>query len=187
MRDAFKQKAVGLLLVLGAVFIVCGLGSSWVFSVAGVYRGTYTREPGTNKIVDGGALNLVPVAFTVVAVGVVFALLGLGYGWFTIATQTKGIAKTHDNVKILARYAINKSGDMLCEWYQIEEAYEDVRFYVRLILPSRDTIECECSEQVFHACGEGMYGRAVIQNRWLGQFIGYVGGAAAPSTPQMHP
>ena len=63
----------------------------------------------------------------------------------------------------------------------------DVRFYVRLMLPSRECLEFECSEQVYHACGEGMYGQASVQNKWLGQFVGYVGGAPDPNVPNFKP
>ena len=171
------------MLVLGLILIVCGGMASWVFSMAGVFRGTYTRAPGTNQITDAGALNWVPLSFTAVAIGVGLCLFGMAYAWFPIATERTGLQRVHENVKVLARYAYNRNGDMLCEWYQIDEAREDCRFYVRLMFPNRDTNEFECSEQVFNACGEGMFGQVTLQNKWLGQFIGYVGAPTQPHDP----
>ena len=182
-REALKQRTIGWLLVVGAVFIVCGFAGSWVFSMAGVFHGTYTREAFTNKIRDPGTLNWVPLCLTLAAVGVLMCLGGFIYGWINIATERTGPQRTLDNVKVIARYAINRQGDMLSEWYQVEEARGTVRFYARLLLPTQETVEFECSESVFHACGEGMFGRAVLQNKWLGQFIGYVGSPVQPNDP----
>ncbi len=182
-REALKQKAVGWMLVGGALLLVCGLGGTWVFSMAGVFHGTFTREAGTNRIRDAGTMNWVPLTILMMAVGVILCLAGFGYAWYNIATERSGVQKTVDNVKVLARYAANRAGDMLTEYYQIEEARGTVRFYVRLMLPTRETLEFECSESVFNSCGEGMFGRVVLQNKWLGQFIGYVGSPVQPNDP----
>lgn len=186
MWESLKQKTVGWLLVLGLVMIVCGGMGSWVFSMAGVFRGTYSREPGTNKITDAGALNLVPLSLTCAALGVLVCLCAFAYGWWIVAMERTGVPKVHENVKVLARYAYNRNGDMLCEWYQIDAARDECRFYVRLMFPNRETNEFECSEPVFNSCGEGMFGQATLQNKWLGQFIGYVGSPQVPNDPGLN-
>ncbi|MEZ0325946.1 MAG: hypothetical protein ACAH95_08560 [Fimbriimonas sp.] len=174
MKDALQQKTVGCLMIAGIVVSVVSFGLMWVFSVAGVYRGTYTRTPVTNEITDAGPLNLVPLMLTFVVVGMLMFLGGLGYGFWVVKHEKEGPRQTIENFHVVARYAYDKAGYHLVDDGQIEFA-DRPRFYVRGVMPNGFSSEYEATEAVWRQSGEGMYGEAELQGKWLGRFTPYVG------------
>jgi len=172
--DAFKEKTVGCLLAAGVAFTVVGLFLTWLFAVSGIYSGTYTREPVTNRITNAGTLNLVPLALTVVVLGVLMTGGAITYGlWFSKASQT-GTRKVVPYARIISRYGFTKNGQMISAAWEFEEALRP-RFYVRMQTSPTDIAEYECVDAVFWSCGEGMVGEAEIQGKWLGKFVPYIG------------
>jgi len=172
--ETFKQGAIGYSLLGGCALSVISLILIGMFTMGGVFRGTYTRDPFTNKITDAGTLNFVPIAFSFFALGVLLMFGAVVYGLYSSATEQTGPRKSHP-VKVLARYAFNREGLMIISEWEIEEA-ENPRFYVRLDFGTEmGTLECECSESIFYQCGEGMNGMAELQGKWLGSFIPYTG------------
>jgi hypothetical protein len=172
--DPFKEKSIGFAFVTSIVLIVIGLACTALFAMGGVFRGTYTREPLTNKITDAGTLNWVPMSLTLVALGVVIGLVAIGYGFFYDKTANTGKRQTIANARILSRYGYTKDGTMLTNSYEFEFANEP-RYYVRMQTDHDRISEYECVEAVFFSCGEGMYGEAEIQGKWLGKFVPYIG------------
>jgi F0F1-type ATP synthase membrane subunit c/vacuolar-type H+-ATPase subunit K len=172
--DPTKEKAIGCAMVAGIAMVLVGLGLTWLFAVGGVFRGTYTREPITNRITDAGTLNLVTLSLTLVALGLIVGLGALGYGFFYDKVANHGRRETIANARILSRYAYSKDGTMLTNSYDFEFANEP-RFYVRMQTAQDRISEYECAEAVFYTCGEGMYGEAEIQGKWIGKFIPYIG------------
>lgn len=60
--DPTKEKTVGCVLAGGALVSFCSLPLMWVFALAGVFRGTMTREPGTDRLRDAGTLNYISLS-----------------------------------------------------------------------------------------------------------------------------
>jgi hypothetical protein len=176
---AFKERIVGWLLVCGfAVTVISGI-LTWVFSVAGVYRGTYTRTPITNEINDAGSLNFVPLTILGIVVGVGMMAAGVGYGLYTMSRSRSGPRKVVPNFKVLARYCYDGGQNLITSDWEVEAA-ENPRFYVRGVLDNGVVGEFETSTQVYFNAGEGMVGEAELQGQWLGRFIPYIGAASQP-------
>lgn len=180
-REALKEGWVGICLIGGLITFVVGLFLMWLFAVAGVFRGTYTREPITNRITDAGTLNLVPVAFGITTIGLLSFLGALAYALWNSKQEKIGPRREDDNVKVIARYAYDRKHNLLTELWQIESA-DRPRTYVRLLHQRDGMIEYECPLEVYLAAGEGMWGTAEFQGKWLGKFTPRVGAPPAHNT-----
>jgi hypothetical protein len=168
--ESLKQGVTGYLIIGGIV--VMGLSSIAIlmFAMGGVFRGTYTRDPLTNKITDAGTMNFVPIAILCFVLGLVASIGGVCYGLFVAATERIGPRKAR-GVKVLSRYCYTRDGVMLVAQWEIDGA-ENPRYYTRLDFGSDlGTMECECTAEVFYQCGEGMTGVAETQGKWLGSFV----------------
>jgi hypothetical protein len=172
-RGAFEEKTVGCSMAAGCAISIVSLGLMWVFSVAGVYRGTYTRTPVTNEINDAGTLNLLPLMIVFFAIGLLLFAGGMGYGFWKVSLERKGPRITQPNLRVLARYVYDK-GQLLTSDIDIEMA-DRPRYYVRGMTPDGLVTEFETTPEVFYQAGEGMFGEGEIQGRWLGRFIPYIG------------
>jgi hypothetical protein len=172
-RTSRQESLVGCCLFGGAGIIVLGIFLTWMFAMGGVFRGTYTRNPGTDAITDAGTLNLVPLTITLIFIGIIMVAGALFYGnWFERRGHVGNIRKI-DYFRILARFATDRRGNMIAEY----EADQDdkARFYVRGVYPNGEVDEYEVSPEVYFSCGEGMTGQAEVQGRWIGRFIPYIG------------
>lgn len=172
--DPKREKLTGLALVVGAILTICGCLSTLIFGMGGVFRATYTRTPVSNEITDLGPMAWIPSSIGWTAVGM-FMLGGavLYMGWYDRQSR-KGPRQVIENARVLSRYGISKTGDMLNSSWEFEFA-DSPRYFVRLQTSPRDTAEYECDAPVFWQCGEGMYGEAEVQRRWLGRFTPYIG------------
>lgn len=173
LHSGGKEALVGWLIVGGLLISVISLGFGWMFGVAGIYRGTYTREPLTNKITDAGTLNLLPVTLVFLVLGLAMVAGGLIMGFSFIGSQRKGPGKSIEYFRILARFATSRDGNLLADW-EIEAA-DRPRFYVRATFPNGGIDEFEVAPEIYFQCGEGMVGQADVQGRWIGRFIPYIG------------
>ena len=173
---AFKERLVGWLLVLGLIVTIVSGILFWMFSVAGIYRGTYTRTPITNEITDVGAMNFVPLTILGIVVGLGMMFGGVGYGLWSAARQRTGGRRLIAHFRVLARYCYDRSQNLITAEYDIEVA-DRPRFYVRAVTPDGVVGEYETSEQVYFQAGEGMSGEAELQGQWLGRFTPYIGEA----------
>src|SRR6185312_8336718 len=140
--EASKQKLVGCLLAAGVVICFCSGALIWVVSVAGIYRGTYTRTPVTNQITDAGPLNYVPVLITFVVIGLLMVAGAVVYGLMQVGSERKGPRQVLENFHVIARFAFTRDGNMLTDPFDIEVA-ENPRFYVRGAVPYREVLEYE--------------------------------------------
>lgn len=171
--DPTKEKAVGCALAGGfAITVISGI-LMWVFSLAGVFRATYTREAVTNRITDAGTLNLLPLMISIFAIGLLLMLGSVGYGLLYNSRLGSGPRRKVEDALILSRYALNPNGDFLSDW-ELEGA-EDPRFYVRMRTPDGKVGEYPVASETYFNCGEGMAGEAEIQGRWVGRFTPYIG------------
>lgn len=184
-KSAFEEKTVGCVLASGCGVSVLAIGLIWLFSVAGIYHGTFTREPVTNRITDAGTLNLLPLMILLLVVGVLLIGGAIGYGLWRNANDAKGARVVQPQLRILSRMCYEK-GILLTTDIDIEMA-ERPRFYVRAQYPNGEVDELECVMEVFYQAGEGMVGEAEIQGRWLGRFTPYIGvpspGSGGPQIP----
>jgi len=177
---AFKERIVGWLLVCGLIVTIISGILLWVCSVAGVYRGTYTRTPITNQITDAGAMNFVPLTILGIVVGLLMMFTGLGYGFWTMSKSRQGPRRVIPNFRVVARYCYDKNQNLLTSEWDIEVA-ERPRFYVRGVMENGLVGEFETSVEVYFNSGEGMYGEAELQGQWLGRFVPYIGVAPSES------
>lgn len=175
---AFKERIVGWLLVSGLIVTVISIGLFWMFSVSGIYRGTYTRKPITNEITDAGTLNLVPLTILGIAIGVLTMFAGLGYGFYTMTKSRQGPRRVVPNFRVLARYCYDRSQNLITAEWDIEVA-DRPRFYVRGVMENGVVGEFETIAEVYFNAGEGMTGEAELQGQWLGRFVPYIGVAEA--------
>ncbi|MBX3118939.1 MAG: hypothetical protein KF784_07715 [Fimbriimonadaceae bacterium] len=93
----------------------------------------------------------------------------------------KGIQQTDAHTRVVGKFAF-REGEMLTSDWQWE-AYDDVEFYVKLQMSDQRIIEFRCAQETFDNCGDGLFGEAVYDGRWLGRFVAYVGGASMPRDP----
>jgi hypothetical protein len=171
------------LLFGGLGMIALGLFLCWLFIAGGVMRGTYTRDVAAgDKITDAGTMNLVPLAITVVVVGVLMVGGSLVYGGMFVRNSRTGTRRKIEYFRVLARLATDRYGNLLTSDWEIEAA-DRVRYYVRGTFPNGPIDEYEVPEEVYFACGEGMTGEAEVQGRWIGRFVPYVGSPAGGTTP----
>lgn len=171
--DPTKEKLAGCALAGGVVLMLLSGTLGMVFGMGGVFRGTYTREPITNRITDAGTMNWVPMTFLFFTVGLVLCISSVGYGLIYSKRQASGARRTIPDALILSRYAMSRSGDLLSDW-ELEGA-EDPKFYVRMRLPDGKVAEFPVASETYFNCGEGMAGEAEMQGRWLGRFTPYIG------------
>jgi len=146
---------------------------TWMFAMGGALHGTLTRTPGTDQITDAGDLNLVPITLTFLFIGVLMMIGGVVYGFWRNSKDRVGEREVETNFRILARYVYDK-GQLLTSDWDIEAA-EKPRYYVKGMYQSGNTEELETSAENYYQCGEGMFGEAEIQGRWLGRFTPYIG------------
>jgi len=173
--NPLKEKWVGCLMVLGMVMCACGGGFAMIFSMGGVFRGTYTREAVTDRITDAGTLNWAPAAFSFAGVGVFICLGALGYGlYYSNRGSLKGPRQVIENAKVLSRYAVTKENVYLTDPVDLDY-HEGLVYCVQLQINQYDKFEYRCSPEVFWQCGEGMFGEAEIQGKWIGRFTPYIG------------
>jgi hypothetical protein len=171
--DPTKEKLAGCALAGGVVLMVMSLFLGWVFTTAGVYRGTYTRTPITNQITDAGPMNYLPMTLLVFTIGLVLCVTSVGYGLIYNKRQASGSRRTVPDALILSRYALSPSGDLLSDW-ELEGA-DNPKFYVRMRMPDGKVAEYPVATEAYFNCGEGMAGEAEMQGRWLGRFTPYIG------------
>ncbi len=176
---AGKEKTVGCLLVFGLVLTILSCILLWVFSVAGVYRGTYTRTPITNVITDAGTLNYVPLTILGIVVGLVMMFSGLGFAFFTMSREKKGPRRTVSNFRVVARYCYDRTMQLITADWDIDVA-DRPKFYVRGMFEDGLVGEFETTLEVYYQAGEGMVGEAEVQGKWLGRFIPYIGKPSSP-------
>jgi hypothetical protein len=172
--EAFKEKTVGFLLVIGSLITIVSIIAVLTFAGGGIMRGTYTRTPITNEITDPGTLNWVPLAYFFLTCGVGILVGCLVYGLWTHHTRHDGVRETYSKVRVLARYGFTKNWVMITAEWELEQA-DNPHHFVRLEFGPNDVRELECSEQVYFQCGEGMFGDVELQGKWLGKFTPYVG------------
>jgi hypothetical protein len=146
----------------------------WLFTAAGVFHGTVTREPGTDRITDAGDLNLVPLMLVFFVIGLLMLFGAVGYGLWQSKMESSGPRRMVPHFRILARYAFDKKQNYMQDEAMIEFS-EGVRYYVRATVPYGEILEYETAPATWYQCGEGMYGEAELQGKWIGRFTPYIG------------
>lgn len=170
--EARRQSLVAWGIGIGvAMVLFCGVGT-YMFGAASVFRATYTRNPINGAINDMGPANLAMASFGGIILGLMLIGGTLIYGVLVDRNETKGEAIGIEHARVVARYALTADGVLHTDPDSIEHA-EKPKFYVRLALPGRGSIEFRTSPDTFWNCGEGMTGTAEIQGKWLGRFLPY--------------
>jgi hypothetical protein len=172
--EAFREKAVGWTMVLGAV--LCGLSAvlAFTFAGAGIFHATLTRNPTTGAINDMGDSVLVPPAMLAFSLGLL--MIGGSIAYVLIKTKTRhaGRMRILPNARVIARYGYTKDWNMLTEEYQFAEA-EDPTYFLKIETSPGVIGEYECRPETYFSAGEGMIGEAMLQGKWCGRFAPYIG------------
>jgi len=172
-EGALAEKTVGCAIVAGGAICVVSVGLMWVFGMGGVFRGTFTREPVTDRITDAGTLNLLPLMLVFFVLGLILFGGGITYGLIRSYSNRSGERRVEEFLRILARYVYD-GPQLVTSDYEIETA-DNPRYYVKALTRNGVSMELETSLQVFYMCGEGQVGEGELQGRWLGKFIAYIG------------
>jgi hypothetical protein len=156
-----RDAVIGWFMFAGLVFFfVCGLGT-WFLAVGGGLGGI--RVDGIFNVV-----KWVPV------LGLVMYIAGLAYGIYSEKTEYHGERYMVQHCRVLARYVITRDQRMVTDETEIE-FLDRPKFFVKILSPRDGSVEYQCHEAVFFACGEGMMGDAEVQGQWLGSFRPYMG------------
>jgi hypothetical protein len=172
--DPRREKLVAFFLVFGVVGSIGSIIALYMFAAGGVFRGTYTREAVTKRIQDAGTLNLVPLTGFVLFLFLCMVAGSLLYGIYYQKTANRGPRKVVEFARVVGRYGITREGVQISEAWEFEEALLP-KYYVRMVTERGRSFEYECPPEVFWACGEGMWGEAELQGRWVGRFTPYIG------------
>lgn len=184
LKGAFEEKAVGCSLAGGCGLTVVASILAWAFGMGGFLHMTATRNPSTGEVTDPGDMAMVPLMGVFVMLGVLLMIGAVSYGLWRNSRDHAGNRRVEQNFRILARYAYDR-GNMLTSDYEIEAAAKP-KFYVRGTYQDGTVEELETTYEMYSMSGEGMYGEAEIQGRWMGRFTPYVGGAPAPRNSEEH-
>ena len=170
--EARRQSFVAWGLGIGvALVLFCGIGT-YAAAAGSVFRATYTGDAVSGAIRDMGPANAALAAFGGVILGLLLIAGTLVYGVVLDRAETKGAALGIEHARVIARYALTADGVLHTDAESIEYA-ENPRYYVRLALPGRGSVEFRTAPETFWNCGEGMTGTAEIQGKWLGRFLPY--------------
>jgi hypothetical protein len=173
-KDNQKMTLIIWSSVVGFVLMICSGFFTWWMTTASIYRATYTRGPG-GQVNDIGVGKFIPLGVLGIFLGSILGVVGLFYGLWISKTEHIGKRKVIGHARILARFGIDDEGRMQTDETQLE-FLDGIKYYVRVLSPTEGSIEYQCVEEVFYACGEGMMGEAEIQGKWLGAFRPYMGG-----------
>lgn len=172
--EAFREKTVGTVIVVGCIVCVASLILAFMFAGGGIFHATATRDAMTNQITDMGDSFLTKFAILGFFGGLAMIGGGLGYGIYKHRNRMTGPSKTLSNVRVIARFGYSKDWVMLSEPWQFEEA-EDPTYYLKLETSPGVIEEYECRPETYFAAGEGMYGDVALQGKWCGRFFPYIG------------
>ena len=167
----FKERTVGWLIYGGAFVSILSVLLLIMFFMIGTFRGLAGRLPLLNELAKPlyPALAVIGIAF-----GIVLMFCGLGYGLWSVSNERKGPRQSASQFRVLSRYCIDRTQQLITSELDIEFA-DRPRFYVRGMLENGLVVEFETTIEVFFQAGEGMYGEAELQGKWLGRFIPYIG------------
>lgn len=168
-----KQKKTAFLAGCGCLLVVFGFFATGLIGVGGMARYDYAR--------DASLLSLVGVGMAMMAVGVVFVIWSIVYGFNAAkAGKSKEIFR-YPNCFVVSRFAVGPHGNDVFDVFDGPD--EDVKYFVHLKMPDGKNEEYRCAYEVFLCCGEGMRGEAVAQGNWLSQFVAYIGPGVASQGP----
>lgn len=163
MDDAGRQKAVGCLVLGGALAFVGGiLLTVMLFGSAAL---SMARSQGT----EISMLVLTGIGPGVMIIGLLSCGAGLTWGFIVNRQATQRPPMRYPYSRVMARYAMMPGTDemMFSEFHPEDEG---IRFFVQVRLPDGRTPELQCPFAVFEQMGEGMWGEATVQGDWIGAF-----------------
>jgi len=163
MTDEGRQKAVGCLVLAGAVMVVVG-GLLTIMLFGGA---SLRMEQSHGQ--DPSMLVLTGIGPLVIILGFILAISGIVWGFAINRLAMKSPPILYPNSLVLARYAMMPGTDeMMFSDFHPED--EGIRFFAQLRLPDGRTPELQCPYVVFEQLGEGMWGEATVQGDWIGAF-----------------
>ncbi len=171
-KDNRKQSIIGFGLAGGLVIFVCGGILTWMLSMSSVFHATATRNPYTGAVNSMGNGVYIPWGVLIMTLGALTMVASVIYGLSQARNPAKGNRRIVSNVRVVARFATDGTGVLYTEAGQME-FIDNLKYYVRISSASEGSVECQCVEEVFWRCGEGLSGDAEIQGRWLGGFTPY--------------
>ena len=139
---------------------------------------------GLKALTESHGLNLTAVVFIIIGpalfvLGLAMAVLGLGVG-FRFAKSEQG-ERTVPHVQIRSRFAVNQIGEMIFSEFEYDAPGGEL--FIQVLFPDGHIEELKTSWAVFHQCGEGMHGSAIISGSWLSSFVPVIAPTALGSDP----
>ena len=166
-----RERTVGWLLYGGMAFAVFSVGMLVICILTSAFPALSPELPLIGKL--GNSLSLA-LSIIGIALGMLMMFFGLGYGIYTTKTEKYGPRHREANFRVLSRFCLDKTHQLLISDFDIEVA-DKPKFYVRGALEDGSVGEFETTLEVFYQAGEGMTGEAEVQGKWLGSFIPYIG------------
>lgn len=163
MDERRKESLVGCLLFGGAAATVIGLVVTWLLYLGAA--GALIRRNDPNLWAIRG------IGPGLVAMGLLMVIVALIYGIREGRRTTSGRrdVRSDPRARIVARFAVDKTGEMILDEWLYDER-EGVRFFVKIQHGDGRVKEYECRREVLNMCGEGLWGTATFDGRWLGGF-----------------
>jgi len=172
MKDVHKEGLVGCALVGGLICAGIGLFISLPLYLGGATALLRRGDPGIWVMRGIG-----PGLFLL---GLLLFLGALIYGIREGKKTTGKGALLDPGARVIARYAIDRQGEMITEEWLFDEL-DGLKFYVKLELSGGLIKEFQCHRQVYGYCGEGMRGSATFNGNWLGGFAPAMGSNVPPA------
>jgi hypothetical protein len=167
MRDSTKEGAVGCALYGGLVLAFLGVVLTIMLYMEGTLSLLRNQDPSMLAVRGLGP--------AMILFGLLTSAAALVYGIREGRRVTSGRGAMVDpTARVLARYAYDKTGDMIVDDYLFDER-DGLKFYVKLELTGGLVREFQCHRQVHGMCGEGMRGAATFDGKWLGSFVPLIG------------
>lgn len=181
-----KERWVMLGLVGGMLLFFVGGFLAWIFTAAGAFRATYTRDAASGRVSDVGTLPLAGIGYLLVILGLLVFGYTLFYSlWIQKTGRKRGQVKTDPSAYVVARYALDQGHNMALDFDMADD--DTHRFYVKLRLSNFQIVEFECAREIALAATDGIYGEATYRGDWLGGFRPLPRNAPNPTgTPYEH-
>lgn len=178
MSEARKEAWVGCALIGGLVLAGIGLVLTLMLYMGGATALLRRQDPAVWALRGLGP--------GLILLGLLASSAALLYGIREGRKTTTGKGAVMDpDAKVMARYAYDKTGDLVVDDWLFDER-DGLKFYVKLELTGGTVREFQCSRQIHGQCGEGMRGAATFDGKWLGGFAPNLGGGqSVPWQPRL--
>lgn len=154
-----------------------------VCAASGALLAFFVMPIGLRIMGESGTLSFGLILFLIPPLlfltGIVLAAIGLAMGFNAGKASSK--TERFQHVQVRSRFAVNEIGEMI--FSNFEHDAPGGELYVQIMFPDGVVRELRTAWGVFNACGEGLWGAAVVEKDWLVTFVPEI---AAPGIGAAH-